>query len=259
MTSQDDVLSQGLLASECADAGGCTDLVCMLNDQENAENKKVNMILYHYAQAVRETVTNPSLRCAIVSQMIADESGYGVSLHGLAVGNAALSEAINAALRQSVATSNFYPKGEETGIDGLIANPNWDANSYLRSKLTYGGEAYEPVVYFVKHPTVCETSRPISVIIGEEVNCYDEVVGWKNGLEKVFSEDEVKNSTDINIFVGTGMPSQQLQALKKVGPSILINPGDGASLRSDVDIDTDNHQIKAGYRYERSCKSEIVG
>lgn len=259
LTSQGNAAGRERPMSDCEDDGDCTDFICMLDDQEDAENKKVNMILYHYAQAVREAVANPSLRCAIVNEMLADEVGYGVSLHGLAAGNATLTGALNTALRQSMASNNIYPRGVEAGIDALIANPNWDANSYLRSKLTYGDEAYEPVVYFIKYPTSCQTNRPVSVIIGEAVNCCDEVAGWKDGVADIFSEEEIMASDDINIFVGTGMPSQQLQALIDGKPTVAIKADEEVTFRMNIDIDTDRHQIKAGHRYDSSCKSEVYG
>lgn len=217
------------------------------------------MILYHYAQAVRDAVQDTGFRCLIVNEILADELGYGVSLHSLAQGNTALSVALNASLKQSITANSVYPKGTEADMEQLLADPSWDANGYLQSKLVYEGDAYEPVVHFVKPPALCQTEGPISVIVGESINECDEAIGWRDGVLTIFSEEGIMASNEINIFVGPGDIPENIASLSEGSKPIDLTKEDELSLRSIIDIDTDRYQIKAGHRYENDNRSEVKG
>jgi len=184
--------------------------------------------------------------------MLEDRAGKGISLHQLAANNPTFANAFNRELKRSINNEMIFPKREE-GIDNLTANPNWDANSYLKSKFTYGKDLYVPSIYFVKFPESLQ-SNDISILIGEEGSCCDEVPGWKDGIEVLVSENEIMNSTGINIFVGVG----EIQEAGNTNtlPNQVPKP-EQAFKMANVDIDVDRHQIKKGYRYERCGRSEI--
>lgn len=75
------------------------------------------------------------------------------------------------------------------------------------------------------------------------------------------SEKDILASNDIYIFVGVA----EMDDKKKLYPKTNIltknvnEQHENMKMLADVDIDVDEHQIKDGYRYERSKKSEIGG
>jgi hypothetical protein len=111
------------------------------------------------------------------------------------------------------------------------------------------------------------------VVIAQDVDDCDDLAGWK-GLETVvLGEKDVDNSQDPVIFVGPGLSTYQLMPVAGAGvnrvvlpPSNAVEPAGGiennplhATDRTDIAIDVDLFQIKAGFRYESSVRSEISG
>ena len=137
----------------------------LIRTPDNPTNDRINMMLYHYAQAIRVVAQNPTYLCYMETPMIADTGGIGVSLYALAKGNSSFAQALNAALRQSMSENNIYPRGVQQGIEASIANTNWDANAFLRGKMEYAPYKYDPVVYFIKRPAAYEGSRQPTVVI----------------------------------------------------------------------------------------------
>jgi hypothetical protein len=262
-TLLDDRLDDGLddpqtiLEINCEDEDSeCEDILCFLADPSAYENK-VNMILYHYGQAIREAAEDEDLLCLMVDEMIADAEGFGVQIYGLALSEAEFKDTINYHLRQSIGGNNIYPKNGEPGITDSLALANWDANKYLRSKFKYDSDSYEPVIYFVKPPAECETEEEVGVYVGIEVSCCDQVPGWKNGAEILFSEDDHDNAWgagELSIFVGVGDPNLSTGTIRVPDD---FPTADISSRVADIQIDADRYQIKSGHRYEKNCKSDI--
>ena len=261
----------GTLIPSCGDPLAGNTVLELIRTPDDPTNDRINMMLYHYAQAIRVVAQNPTHLCYMETPMIADIGGIGVSLYSLAQGNSSFAQALNAALRQSMSENNIYPRGVEQGIETSIANSNWDANAFLREKMEYAPYKYDPVVYFIKRPAECApTTQPV-VVIAQDVNDCDDVAGWRASNEVLVSENEANNSSEIIIFVGpglgvyhssqfTGGVNQVVLTESGINENVINQTaGQGASDRTNIDIDADLHQIKAGFRYESGKRSEVTG
>jgi hypothetical protein len=268
---QAELRAPSTLVPSCDDQLDASTVLGLIRTPDDPVNDRVNLILYHYAQAIRVVSQNPTHLCYMQYLMIADTNQFGVSLYTLAQGDEAFAQALNMALRQSMFENDIYPKGEEPGIELLIASPEWDANSFLRGKMEYIPYTYDPVVYFIKRPVACDASKQPTIVIAQDVNDCDDVAGWRGNNEVLVSEAEASSSEDPIIFVGpgqgvyktsqfTGQPNQVTLNNEDIEESVSEPSGPtGLEERSNIDIDADLHQIKAGYRYERSKRSEIYG
>jgi hypothetical protein len=229
------------------------------------------MILYHYAQAVKEAAKDPVFRQYLVNSLTVNNQAKAPSLLTLAQGNASFSAFINTKLRQSMTDKNIYPKGVEAGVENLIALGTWDANTYLRGKMSHMGYTYDPVIYYMKKPEPTTNSIDATVLIAEDVNDCDDVAGWRGDIELLMSEAQATASNEFIIFVGPGKPVKSSNAeivddgeeTKFETSSILSNPYINlfaAEDRHGAHIDVSSVRINGcDYRYENSGRSEIAG
>ncbi len=250
----------GGFLSSCGEPVPGNSVLELMVNPDDAEDTRVNYILYHYAQSVRKAVANPTKRCQIVNALLATPDGQGaLPLLKYAQDNpTSIGNGLNADLKLSISAENVYPKGVEPGIDALVQDPNWDANSFLRNKTTYNSdESDEPVIYFVRAPESCDLNRDVIVVIGTDVDDCDDVAGWNGNQEIVMGEAEASSTSAIVIYVGLGQrsPSSSLQIK---GNDIPVQALDNMiSERANVHIDADEFRIKK--RFENSKKSEIMG
>ncbi len=257
LTRYDQHDSQSELRSACLDQNSCSTILCYLEDDEDSENEKINMILYHYAKAIRDIASDSQFLCLMVNAMLEDTFAIGVSLPALAENNTSFRNAVNAALKASMSEEDIFPK-DEPGIDSLLQSEDWDANSFLKSQFTYGEIDYEPAIYFIKSPQSCDLEEdPLIVLIAEDVNCCEEVPGWKGEEEILVGEDEVMNSTGVIIFVGLGYHQLISEGFSNPSVNNAFNTADLRTLERTISVD--EFQIKNGYRYESSCRSEVRG
>lgn len=256
------------LKSSCGDDLKSNTVLGLMADPSDDINHRVNQILYHYGSAMKKVLKNNNLRCYTEDELIIESGSNGVSIIKLAEGNTDFKNALNAALKQSMSENMIYPRGFENGIESLITDATWDANTYLKSKLRYPPYNYDPVAYFIKPVESCDVSRPPVVLLAQEVDECDDVPGWRGDTEIVMSEAEVNASAEHIIFIGPGQSVYTLAAGEE--PSILsdniseLNPNGTIDVntvteRAGIDIDVDIHQIKNGFRFESNGSSEISG
>lgn len=255
---QAELRSTATLVPSCDDPLDASTVLGLIRTPDDPSNDRVNLILYHYAQAIRVVAQNPTHLCYMQDLMIADTSRFGVSLYTLAQDNETFAQALNIALRQSMFENDIYPKGEEPGIEAMIASPEWDANAFLRGKMEYIPYTYDPVAYFVKRPVACDTSKQTTIVIAQDVNDCDDVAGWRGSDEVLVSEAEASSSEDPIIFVGPGQGVYRTSQFTGQPNQVILNHDDleeavsgpsgpaGLEERSSKDIDADLHQIKAG-------------
>jgi len=118
----------------------CQDILCALTDVENSENHKINMILYHYAKAIKSVIAEPDFLELIITPMLEDANSIGTPIHQLASENPIFAEAIDNALRVSIENETVFPHGIED-FDSIL-----DISQYLGNAFTYGDDQYQPVV-----------------------------------------------------------------------------------------------------------------
>jgi hypothetical protein len=251
-------------ASSCGEALAANTVLGLIRNDHDPIDDKITLIQYHYAQALRQLMKNPIHRCSIVNAISSGTDPNGISLHTFAQGNTNFAAALNTELRHSInATSseNIYPRGAsgESGIDALRTNSNWDANSYLKNKIVYSPYSYDPTVYFVKIPSSCEVTGPVTVLVAQDVNDCDDVAGWRGDDEVVMSELDVQRSDEIVIFVGPGKSVYIPNLLTDYSETNLSQVDLGITERSPGDIVNTARQINNGFRYESSGKSELQG
>jgi hypothetical protein len=205
-----------------------------VTDPNDASNNRINMILYHYAQAVKEAAKDPVFRQYLINSLTVNNEAKAPSLLTLAQGNASFATFVNAKLRQSMTDKNVYPKGVKPGVETLIASTAWDANTYLRGKMSHMGYTYDPVIYYMKKPEPSTNSIDATVLIAEDVNDCDDVAGWRGDTELLMSEVQATASNEFIIFVGPGKPV-------KTANAEIVNDGgetkfESSSLLSNPDI-----------------------
>lgn len=260
------------LFSSCGDPLKANTVLGLVRDNEDAFNHRVNMILYHYGQALKAVSQDPAMLCFIEESIIEDQTQNGVSLVTMAQNNPAFGTALNAALRQSINANDIYPRGEEAGIEHDLSTPNFDVNGFLTSRLVYAPYNYKPVIYSIPGIPSCSPGRTPYILIEQDVDDCDDVAGWHGEDEVVMSEQDVAGATDPVIFVGPGLSTYIFNGMAYGDANQVFVPESEYSLesapvpgpvtvgdRADVDIDADLHQIKAGYRYESGDRSEISG
>jgi hypothetical protein len=261
------------LVSSCGEPLTGSTVLDLIRDPDDVANDRMNLILYHYASALRTVLQDPALRCFVEEAAIASDNQGGVSMVALAQQNPAFLQAINNALRLSIAGHDWYPKGVEPGIESLTADPSWDAAGYLQARMAYPPYAYQPTLYFVYPPEHCVAERLPVIAIAQDVDDCDDVAGWRGEETVVLGEKDVQNSADPVLFVGPGRSVYQAAPIAGVnqvvlppsgdiqpaGPAGNGNAGGVVNERYDVDIDVDLFQIKAGHRYESGPRSEISG
>jgi hypothetical protein len=231
-----------------------------VKDPEDATNDKINMILYHYAQAVREAAKNPTYRQYMLSALTVNNEPQTASLLNLAQGNASFANFLNSKLRQSISETNVYPMGVEPDIESLVTSTTWDANAYLKSKIIYAPYAYDPVIYYMKMPGVGSENNAATVLIAQDVNDCDDVAGWRGDAELLVGEAEATTSDDVILFVGPGNPVEiGGQELAGGNNEEFNTPQTGAQDRTTANVSISRCQVKDGYRYESSGKSEVSG
>lgn len=231
-----------------------------VRDPEDATNDKINMILYHYAQAVREAAKNPTYRQYMLSALTVNNEPQAASLLNLAQGNASFADFLNSKLRQSISETNVYPMGVEPDIESLVTSTTWDANAYLKSKIIYAPYAYDPVVYYMKMPGAGSENNAATVLIAQDVNDCDDVAGWRGDTELLVGETEATTSDDVILFVGPGNPVE-IGGYEMSGEESeeFATSHVGAQDRTPAIVNMSRYQIKNGYRYESSGKSEVQG
>ncbi len=250
-----------MLTPSCEDyCSDCGDDVCTpgtvleaITDTGDAQNNKVNMILFHYAQAVREAAKNATYRHYMETALTANNVGVSVSLLTLASNNSSFATFLNSKLRQSMSENYIYPRGVITGIDTYIANSSWDANTFLKGQLAYGSDYYEPVIYYLTKPDAGAADYPVSVLISQEVNDCDDIAGWKGDTPALVGETEGRDDGRSVMIVGPGVDGNPSEGM---APPTEASAGD----RTTSAVDMKNLKIKGSdYRYERSGKSEVTG
>ena len=233
--------------SECGENCYISSVLEAIHDPEDADNDRINMILYHYGTALRTAFKKPAYQALILDALIADTE-EATSLLTLAQEHPDFGDYFNAQLRQSMAAKNIYPRGVEEGIDDLIASDDWDANKYLTEQMTKEGYRYEPVVYEMAMAPVLSVNT-VTFLIAQEVNDCDDVAGWTGDTEVLVSEEQVKNAEGLVLFVGPG----------KTQTVISTGAVAGAAQERDEQLKAVSGKIKGlNYRYEKSGKSEIV-
>ena len=243
-TFQEEITS---ISSQCATINDCQNGLCILSDSEDPENHRINMILFHYASAIRELSSIPELADLMIESMTVDVNSQGVSIPELAEENAFFATLLNEALRNSIQRESIFPKmKEDFDIDGNLSD-------YLSRYFTYLDDEYVPAIYFVKHPEPNNNSK-INVFIGEEASDCDEVIGWIDDLPILSTEEEIIKSKDVNVFVGVG---EILDQNNINADFIDVSSNDLSERSSTVNVDYTLYQIKKGHRYERSNNSEV--
>jgi len=231
----------------------------ILKDEKDTENHKINMIMYHYGQAVMKMVRDNELLCYMTDAMLTKKNNLGISISELAKQDKNFKVKLNELLNNSISKNSIYPS-KEPGITNLMKGSAWDSNVFLRENFTYEGEQYEPSIYFINSPEYCDASSKVNVLIGEEANECDDVVGWSNGQKIFMSEKEVLTSNAINIFVGVDEIESKKEPYSKHDlKNGVIGTTKVPTVPTDIDIDIDEFQIKSGHHYETSGTSEIRG
>jgi hypothetical protein len=217
-------------------------------------NNRANMILYHYAYAVKEAAKDAAMRQYMVSAMSSGSQKITPFLLTLAQNNSTFGSFLNTKIKESISNNNVYPKGVEPGISTLLATTSWDANTYLQQKLVYAGATFDPVIHYITAPNTNSTSQPATVLIGQEVNDCDDVAGWKGDAEVLVGETEA-NSGDRAVFIvdpGAGGAVQYLQT-----PETGMEE---ATQDRTTTVNMASIQIMGeAYRYENNGKSEVKG
>ena len=233
--------------SECGENCYLSSVLEAIKDPADADNDRINMILYHYGTALKTAFKNSTYQELILNALNTDTE-EATSLLELAQAHPAFGDYFNVQLRQSMAAKAIYPRGVETGIDGLIATEDWDANKYLTEQMTKEGYSYHPVVYEMAMAPVLSVNTA-TFLIAQEVNDCDDVAGWTGDTEVLVSEEQVRNAEGLVLFVGPGKTQT------------VISAGDvaGAAQERDEQLKAVSGKIKGlNYRYEKSGKSEIV-
>lgn len=241
--------------SDCGDKDVCAPSTVLeaVTDTGDASNNKVNMILFHYAQAVREAAKNATYRQYMENELTDNNLAVSVSLLTIAGNNSGFATFINSKLRQSMSENNIYPRGVVSGIDSDIADTTWDANSFLKSELFYGSDYYEPVIYYLTKPDAGAANYPVSVLISQEVNDCDDIAGWKGDTPALVGEAEAKDDSRSVIIVGPG-------AHGSTSAGLVPPPTEASEDRVTTVVRMKNLKIKgSAFRYERSGKSEVTG
>ncbi|MCU0345780.1 MAG: hypothetical protein MUC59_02475, partial [Saprospiraceae bacterium] len=216
----------------------------LMENPDDGADTRINHILYHYAQAVRQAMENPTKRCELVNAMLAAGEEGVLSLKEYATTNTSFATALNEDIKESIGENNVYPRSVETGIDALVLDANWDANAYLRDKFEYESVKYEPVVHFVGGAKPCDLSKPWVVVIGTDVNDCDDVAGWRGNTEILMGEAEAASTGEIVIFVGVGRRGGAvIHSLEQDGKKLEFAEAP-VSERENLDIDVTKHQIK---------------
>lgn len=224
-----------------------TSVLEAVTDLEDSGNDRINMILYHYGVAFKAALADPTYKELALSTL-ASESEEATSLLELGQTHPAFGAFLNAQLRASMAAKNIYPRGIESGVEALIATPDWDANAYLADKMSYEDYNYQPVIYEM-NPVNTVSKENVTILIAEEVNDCDDVAGWRGETEILMSEAEANNSDELIVFVAPG----------KAGPVISTEDTAESAQERSEQIKAVNGKIKGlNYRYEKSGKSEIV-
>jgi hypothetical protein len=221
----------------------------LLTNGEFAENNQVNQILYLFGKAIQNMAQNPTLLYYMERHIDNDRSGFGVSIMKLASTYPDLGEEISNHLLTIL-------EEEKITIDDF---DNSRPIESLTSLMLCRGKTYEPVLYRLNKNALMARNQDVIVAIAEEVTDSDEVLAFRNNEDIPFllSEEMAMNTTDRIIFVGVGdIPDDEGIIPVIIDEGITTNYNNG-SMRVDIDIDADRHQIKNGYRYENSNKSEV--
>lgn len=134
-----------------------------MNYPDDPADTRINYILYHYAQAVRDAMADPVKRCQMVDALLQLGENGQVSLYEFANNNTSVGAKLNLDIKQSISDNTVYPKGVVANIQTLINDANWDANAFLRGNFIYEGIEYDPIIHFVKAPESCQTDKPVVV------------------------------------------------------------------------------------------------
>lgn len=247
---------------EC-DEGRCYPKTVLdaVKNPSDATDDRINMILYHYAQAVKEAAKYPAYRQYMLNALTVNNEAKTASLLTLAQGDSSFANFLNSKLRLSISEKSVYPRGVETGIETLMTSTTWDANAYLKEKIVYAPYSYDPVIYYMKKPNTASADKVATVVIAQDVNDCDDVAGWRGDTELLVGETEATTSEDLILFVGPGNPVE-------IDGQIVIGGGSdeqrtvaqtGVQDRATANISISRCQVKDGYRYEASGKTEVSG
>lgn len=228
----------------------------LLTDKDDPENDKVNKVLYVFAHAVKDLSTDSEILALLKGEMKKDKKGYGVSLRRLAAEN----ERFGAQL--AVKLEKYLGQPHLAGLKAEMQEKTGQALiEQLSAALLCREKVYEPVIHTLQQETELSfRNQDVVVAIGQEVNDNDEILAYRNGSSTPFllSEAAALASSDLIIFVGPGDIPENSTGLS--GNGEIMAPNSTASMvefRNGIDIDVDQHQIKAGHRYEDDNNSEV--
>lgn len=224
----------------------------LLKDVDNPENDQVNQVLYLFAKAVQNAVQDPELLSYMEKALERDVRGFGVSISKLTEENASFADAILPVLE-----SEMKSNGLSHIADGKVGASMISA---LSDQMICQNKVYEPIIHRVQATsTSSNRNSDVIIAIGEEVTDDDEILAYRNNETEPFllSEEMAMGLSDNLIIIGVGDIPEGFDT------PLVVEEGDGrvdnnvTTSRMNVDFDVDRHQIKRGYRYERSKKSEV--
>ncbi|MBE2209091.1 MAG: hypothetical protein IAE84_15980 [Saprospiraceae bacterium] len=228
----------------------------LLTDKDDPENDKVNKVLYVFAHAVKDLSTDSEILALLKGEMKKDKKGYGVSLRRLAAENERFGTQL------AVKLEKYLDHPHLAGLKAEMQEKTGQALiEQLSAALLCREKVYEPVIHTLQQETELSfRNQDVVVAIGQEVNDNDEILAYRNGSSTPFllSEAAALASNDLIIFVGPGDIPENSTGLS--GSGEITAPNSTASMvefRNDIDIDVDQHQIKAGHRYEDDNYSEV--
>ncbi len=229
----------------------------LLADKDDPENDKVNKVLYVFAHAVKDLSTDSEILALLKDEMKKDKKGYGLSLRRLAVENERFGVQLASKLEKYLGEPHFAEL--KTEMQGKMGDA---LTEQLSAALLCRGKVYEPVVHTLRQETEpFFRSQDVIVAIAQEVNDNNEVLAYRNGSSTPFllSEAAAIASNDLIIFVGPGDIPENSTGLSGSGEIMgtISSTASEIEFRNDIDIDVDQHQIKAGHRYDSDDRSEV--
>lgn len=238
--------------TDCLHANNCSSLLCLIKDEKNAQNDKINMVMYNYARAINFAAQQPGTLRMMYNALEKDQLDLGVPINDLASDSPDFDQILNEQLLESLSSDNSL-RLDDVEIKELL-NSRSDVHNYLQSKLTYDEDVYEPIIYFVNTPDQDQMNEAVTVVLGEQINECGEVAGWHKGELILLDEEATANSAGPVIFVDiANVEEDRTQTPVTINNDMLAE----SRATSYVSIQIDTRKIKL--RYENDNNSEIHG
>lgn len=239
-------------------------LVTLSQDTEDIQNSRINFILYHFALVTKDLLKTSEWK-AIVSEELNDSQHSSLSIRDLCYSNPEVSSFYNDGLYHSISQNLSKSNPFNWSIADLNSNKN-NLVGFLTEALVYRQYKYFPTISVNVNEDIFDgISDNYIVAIAEQINAEDEIVAYQNNCIVLISEEDANSFDGTILFIGISNDPQDVPEDQSESTNLMTEKNDShennlsEKSSQNWNLYLTEYQIKKGYNFEKSGRSELCG